>query len=308
MTKHDFLQRLREDVSILSEAEQEDILTEYQQHLEMKIASGMTEEEATGDFEPYEEFIANLLEAYHINPHYQEENRQGEDRSRLGDSLRQAGLFLQECLDTLLSLTSREFGYVFSRFFMLGIVTLVILILPKFIFGISLGIIIPYNIRQIFSGVTNLVYGIFVLAFVSYAIYYGLSRYLLPLRSHDNFQAHKRESTSSEKSAEKASQSHATHRQERRSQKTMSHDTPSAPREDNLGRIFMIIAKLVLLLVFFIPLIFFIVSIIIGTGASLVGSILGFPLIGVTLMGMGATLLGILLFIAVWRVTFMEVK
>ena len=50
MSKEEFLRILREKLSILDEKEMEDILNEYEQHIDMKTAGAMTEEEAIADF------------------------------------------------------------------------------------------------------------------------------------------------------------------------------------------------------------------------------------------------------------------
>lgn len=305
MTTHKFLSRLKEDISILSEEEQKDILNEYQQHLEMSIASGMTEEEATTDFEPYDEFIANLLSAYHINPDYQAKNHPEGEPSVLGANLRKAGYFFQDCLDTLLSLNRRELGYFLSRSFMLGIVTLAILLIPRLVFGLSLDMMMPYQVRAQFSGLGNFIYGIFVLAVLTYVFIYGLKRYLLPLRPQgdrkDPVQAPRDPGPDPLPS-----------KKSRRPLKGEPMSTPSSagrpPREDYLGRVFMMVIKLAFLFIFFIPLIIFDLFLIIATGASLIGAVLGYPLIGIFLMGLGSSILGVLLFVAVWRVTFMEVR
>lgn len=302
MTKNAFLKKLREDVSILSDAEQQDIINEYEQHLEMKIGDGMSEEEATADFEPYDEFIAELLAAYHINPNYQHE-----EKSTFGTTLRRAGLFLQRSLDVLLSLNSKELGYVLSRAFMLMIVTLGIALAPRIIFGLSFSMMMPYGTRSLFAGVGNFFYGLFVFSLVCYAIYYGLSRYLLPLRAESELTDMTDHYVTPYSTPRQpvASETEPTQRATKR-QSRFTRSGVSAPKEDTIGRIFMWILKAGFLFIFFLPLLLVDLFLVAATGMAIAGAFLGYPLIGVSLIGLGATLLGILLFIAVWRVTFME--
>lgn len=312
MTKNAFLNRLSEDVSILSDTERQDIMSEYEQHLEMKINAGMSEEEATADFEPYDEFISELLSAYHINPNYQTE-----ESTNFGSSLRRAGLFLQRSLDVLLSLNSKELGYVLSRSLMLLVVTLGIALAPKIIFGISFSFMLPYDVRSVFSGFVNFLYGIFVFSLVCYAIYYGLSRYLLPLRTERDLTEMRLYDDPYTATAQDP-ESSADHPSNRLTAKTEPHHNGYAKKrifarpdnassnEDLLGRIFMFLLKMCFLLIFFLPLLCFDLLLVIATGSAFAGVILGYPLIGITLICLGASLLGILLFIAVWRATFME--
>ncbi|MBQ5614808.1 MAG: hypothetical protein IIU81_00585, partial [Peptococcaceae bacterium] len=43
---------------------------EYTQHIDMKVASGLSEEDAIADFGDPEELIKELLDVYHLNPNY----------------------------------------------------------------------------------------------------------------------------------------------------------------------------------------------------------------------------------------------
>ncbi len=68
INQEQFLKALQERISVLEQAEQQDILAEYAQHIEMLMKDGLTEEEAIRDFGPVDELAAEILEAYHIDP------------------------------------------------------------------------------------------------------------------------------------------------------------------------------------------------------------------------------------------------
>lgn len=70
MNKEMFLKELSDRLQILNEKERNDLLEEYAQHIDMKIASGLTEEDAVKDFGTLEELCAELLDVYHINSEY----------------------------------------------------------------------------------------------------------------------------------------------------------------------------------------------------------------------------------------------
>lgn len=70
MTKVEFLSYLEKRLQVLNQKEREDLLAEYAQHIDMKMASGMSEEEAVKDFGDVHELADELLEAYNINPDY----------------------------------------------------------------------------------------------------------------------------------------------------------------------------------------------------------------------------------------------
>lgn len=70
MTKIEFLEYLEKRLQILNKKEREDILGEYAQHIELKMANGLSEEEAIHDFGNLEELAVEILDAYNVNPDY----------------------------------------------------------------------------------------------------------------------------------------------------------------------------------------------------------------------------------------------
>lgn len=77
MNKETFLQELRSHLQILEEREQQDILDEYAQHIDMKMQKGLSEEEAIRDFGSVRELAAEILEAYHVNPEFEQKKSPG---------------------------------------------------------------------------------------------------------------------------------------------------------------------------------------------------------------------------------------
>lgn len=75
MKKQEFLDELKSHLKVLQDEEQEDILDEYSQHIEIKIEKGLSEEEAIRDFGPIHALAAEILEAYHVKPEYQQEEK-----------------------------------------------------------------------------------------------------------------------------------------------------------------------------------------------------------------------------------------
>ena len=66
MNKAEFISELGERLAVLTEDEQRDILDEYEQHIDIKVMRGMSEEAAIADFGRIEELAADILEAYHV--------------------------------------------------------------------------------------------------------------------------------------------------------------------------------------------------------------------------------------------------
>ena len=80
MNKAEFLHILRERLSILDENELEDILSEYEQHIDLKAAGTMTEEAAIADFGDIGELTAEILEAYHVRADF-DRNKEPEKKN-----------------------------------------------------------------------------------------------------------------------------------------------------------------------------------------------------------------------------------
>ena len=63
-----FLKELQSRIAVLEDAEQQDILAEYAQHIDLRVAGGLTEEEAIQDFGDLDQLASEILEAYHVKP------------------------------------------------------------------------------------------------------------------------------------------------------------------------------------------------------------------------------------------------
>lgn len=75
MKKEEFLTKLRKNLSVLEEKEIQDIVEEYEQHIDMKMKGGLSEEEAIRDFGDLAELTAGILEAYHVKANYNSEKK-----------------------------------------------------------------------------------------------------------------------------------------------------------------------------------------------------------------------------------------
>lgn len=77
MNKKEFLNVMERRLSVLEAQEREDMLSEYEQHIELKMKSGMSEQEAIDDFGDVDSLITEILEAYHIDPSYKGVQKKG---------------------------------------------------------------------------------------------------------------------------------------------------------------------------------------------------------------------------------------
>lgn len=72
MKKEAFISTLKKYLSVLEEKEIQDIIEEYEQHIDMKMQKGLSEEDAIADFGDLKELCAGILEAYHVKADYKE--------------------------------------------------------------------------------------------------------------------------------------------------------------------------------------------------------------------------------------------
>lgn len=95
-SKEAFLNALQQGIAVLAESEQKDILAEYAQHIELKMSGGLTEEEAVQDFGDVQQLIAEILEAYHVNPAYASgDHEQPNACASMGQRLTDLGRWIQ---------------------------------------------------------------------------------------------------------------------------------------------------------------------------------------------------------------------
>lgn len=66
MDKTTFLEELEKSLHVLKEEEIQDIIGEYEQHIDMKVKNGQTVEQAIADFGNVRELATEILEAYHV--------------------------------------------------------------------------------------------------------------------------------------------------------------------------------------------------------------------------------------------------
>lgn len=70
MDKKAFMKELEQALSVLQKDELKDILNEYEQHIDMKVKSGLSEEEAIADFGSLSDLTEDILSAYHVRADY----------------------------------------------------------------------------------------------------------------------------------------------------------------------------------------------------------------------------------------------
>ena len=70
MNKKEFISYLETKLNILNETERDDIINEYIQHINNKIAEGLSEKEAVQTLGNVEDIVREILSAYNVDPDY----------------------------------------------------------------------------------------------------------------------------------------------------------------------------------------------------------------------------------------------
>lgn len=122
MNKETFLVKLREHLSILEDQEQEDILAEYEQHIDMKMQEGLSEEEAVQDFGAIQELATEILEAYHVKPEFRAKRpalrlpmRQGGSLEKEKGILKRGGAWLRNKSAAFGHGIANAFRWIFAK-------------------------------------------------------------------------------------------------------------------------------------------------------------------------------------------------
>lgn len=137
MTKQEFLTRLKTKLSLLSSDEIQDILDEYAEYINDKIAEGKTEAEAVHDFGDVDELASEILKAYKINDSY----------SKKDEWTKQASAILNDIANFLTNLFTQAFDGMSTR----GISNIIVLIFTAILMCLLLRI--PFWIIELLGDI-----------------------------------------------------------------------------------------------------------------------------------------------------------
>ena len=177
MTKTEFLAFLEQRLIVLNDTERNDLLSEYEQHIEMKVESGLSEEDAIADFGDPEELVRELLDAYHLNTNYQAQTESSTSRITY---------YVKNCAHFVTSIFDVLFHYKLRDLLKLALQACFLLVFLGAIWagGALLYSILWSTIGQIWLGRRFLkIIGIFAMiiyiALVIYMLIFFIKRYIL---------------------------------------------------------------------------------------------------------------------------------
>ena len=177
MTKTEFLTFLEQRLMVLNDSERADLLNEYEEHIDMKMESGLSEEEAIQGFGDPEELVKELLDAYHLNTEYQPSG--SDATTRIGYYVKSCAHFVSSMFDTLFHYSLRDLFKLFLQACFLAAFLGVIFLGGAFFGAILRSTIGQFWIGRIFYDIVALFAWIIYVALSIYLIIFFIKRYIL---------------------------------------------------------------------------------------------------------------------------------
>lgn len=315
MTKEEFLKKLEQQLHLINDEERADILSEYEQHIEMKINNGLSEEEAIEDFGDMDELVKEILEAYHINTEYKSRGRRF--TKTLGYYIHSAADFLTHLATTLLEMDRRELGQLFVK--ALGIVFF--LFVFRMLLELCSDILYPliaifphfieHPLKMLLHFAVNLLFAIFCI----YLLVFFIRKYVLvdyeppeqpeftaaPNDTSDSFNSAEMFSTVKQKTGELTGELKERVRREK-SEDRREHDYSASLGAFCLSLVSLLIKFIAVLIL--IPGALSILALALACGVLVVFIFQGFSFFGLTLAAIGSLLTAVACFALVFKFVF----
>ena len=179
MKKQEFLDKLKSRLSILNDEEVDDIINEYEAHINEKLHAGKTEEEATADFGDFNELVKEILSAYKIKDKAPHESRStGEFEAWIHKAIAEITDFMRPLIDRISTLEGDQIGY-FVVYIILTLIMVSLIGIPFWILeklGVALLSVIPLGVGAVFGAIFAVALKIAQLIVSILIIIYGIQR------------------------------------------------------------------------------------------------------------------------------------
>lgn len=289
MNKKEFIDFLENRLSVLKKDEREDVISEYVQHIENKLAEGMGEREAVETLGNAEDLVREILSAYSVDPDY---NRESE--SEINSFVN--GVFHQ-VTGAVKSIGDYVVGEKISNLIMLFIKAVILFFVLIICFAIGRGILMffcsaigggGYLLKSIVSfvytiaAIPTMIY-IFI-RFLDYSIHRGEEGTVRTnVNNTVNSEEVKQENTNDNTNVVKPVA-------EKISVKTITSGNHFS--FENIIKSIIIFAIKIFVILCLIPCVFTLIFTVISFGGLLIMSFAGYPFVGLTLGALGFNLVG----------------
>jgi len=177
MKKQEFLDKLKSRLSILNDEEVDDILNEYEAHINEKLNAGKTEEQATSDFGDFNELVTEILAAYKIKDKGTAQPK-GEFETWIHKAIDEITEFMRPLLNKISTLEGEQVGY-FIGYLILTLIMVSLIGIPFWIIdklGVVLLSVIPLGVGHVFGVIFSALLNIAQLVVSILIIIYGVQR------------------------------------------------------------------------------------------------------------------------------------
>lgn len=286
MTKNEFFQKLEARLNILNEQERNDILCEYNSHIEFKMQDGKTEAEAIADFGDVDALAEEILSAYHIDTDTVW-NKNGEYYIKKSVS------FINHATERLLSFSLSDVAKVVVEFLIVLFIILLVSI-PFNMIGDEVGYLfgfLPRTLDNAISSIVKLVFDLISLV-IAFIILYSFVKSRIINRNVE-IPVQKEESEFTFSSGETANFDVNTGKPLKKIKQPKEKSGDSSFGRI-IANIFMWSLKIIVLLVIWLPAIFITISAIVITVLLTIMMISrGIGLWGLCIIGAGCCIIGI---------------
>ena len=308
MNKDEFLEELEKKLSILNEKERQDIIDEYKDTISEKVKHGQTEEEAVSDFGDLDELVSEILDAYKINPKYNQKEEgsfskftlEGEKiikkgANKLADLTRGFADTIKNN-DTEMNL-NLAFEIIIKVFF--ALILLAILTLP-FRFFMNLGFSFA---ETFFSPISLLIKIVIFILFI--ALYLSVGLLIIVTLFKQYFKKDENNDILKEDSEENKEKNEAKEKIKNQKEKPVKIIHKNGP---TVGSVILLIVKVWVAIFILFPLFCIDGATVLGLILSIFYWIKGINLLGLTLLLLGISTIFIWFTILIFNLTFSKGK
>ncbi|MGI5824072.1 MAG: HAAS signaling domain-containing protein [Bacillota bacterium] len=345
MTKQEFFDYLNKRLEILDKKEREDILAEFDQHINNKIENGCTEAEAIADFGDPEEFVEEILEAYKVNPEYNQPENNG--KNTIGRFLKNFGNAVNAIADSFFQKSKRELLAIIMKLIVLCLVLWLIRVPLDMLIQSATSVFtaLPDIVYQSVYSIINFIFNLAYLLMVCYTLYLFVVKSFLADQGYRAFDPsdikipnnknksqgkekcsvneEKRDSSEFNSTEFETAENNTGNLNEISDRSILSdikakgykfrkenQEQKTHPKNNNEGALINLIGICLKILVVFcmLPVIVYALCNFVGLGASFIMMCSGLPLIGITIAALGSLLCVCVFIIFVFKLIFADKK
>lgn len=167
MTIQQFKEELNSRLEVLNEKERNEIISEYIDHIHLKIEDGKSEAEAIQDFGNLDDLCKEILDSYHVNTTYTKKNSTFENY---------ISYFARWINNTAEKITKMNQKDLITLIIEVVVIIAILIVFSGFIqllgnLFLSIFNFLPYFIRSPFRNIVHIIISVFNIVFIFYVLY-----------------------------------------------------------------------------------------------------------------------------------------